>query len=68
MNEQVIEDYVTYHVKSNDHHSPEEEVGTRAGLFFKISESKFNEFRFTPANRFARRIDSNRPALVLGCE
>ena len=28
MNEQVIEDYVTYHVKSNDHHAPEEEVGT----------------------------------------
>ena len=28
MNEQVLEDYVTYHVKSNDHHAPEEEVGT----------------------------------------
>ena len=27
MNEQVIEDYVIYHVKSNDHHAPEEEVG-----------------------------------------
>ena len=28
MSEQVIEDYVTYHVDSNDHHAPEEEVGT----------------------------------------
>ena len=28
MNEQVIDDYVTYHVKSNDHHAPEEKVGT----------------------------------------
>ena len=26
MNEQVIEDYVTYHVKSDDHHAPEKEV------------------------------------------
>ena len=26
MNEQVIEDYVTYHVKSNGHPAPEEEV------------------------------------------
>ena len=28
MSEQVIEDYVTYHVESNDHLAPEEEVRT----------------------------------------
>lgn len=35
-----------------------------AGLFFKVSEPKFSEFQFAATNRFARRIDSNHPALV----
>ena len=36
----------------------------RAGLFFKISEPKFNEFRLAPANRFESIRVVNRPALV----
>ena len=37
MNERVVEDYVTYHVKSNDHHAPEEEVGTVNDVYYLSS-------------------------------
>ena len=34
MNEQVIEDYMTYHAKSTDRHAAEEVVGTVNVVFY----------------------------------
>ena len=57
MSEQVIEDYVIYNVESNDHHAPEEEVGTICKILLNYLTSAEEQIELNDGAEAVRNLN-----------